>query len=234
VDKGHLQYFKNKLLQEREEVLNTIKYEEENGVHNSLQDYFSELSVYDNHPADIASETFEMEMRFNLEESEKRRLLDIDDALERIENGTYGECETCGRSIDMERLEIIPYTAQCAKCSEKRSPLTLEEKINTRPVEEERLSYPFGRTFNDDSRFNGFDGEDSWQAVARYNKTAYEKMALDWYDNNMYDENISGKVENVDDISSEYYESQIEGDERRKSSKKVEKEDNDHTHDGVY
>lgn len=214
MNRESLHHFRKRLLEEKQEVESAIKSEEENGAHSSMQEYYSELSVYDNHPADIASETFEMEMRLNLEESEKRHLDEINDALNKIEDGTYGVCETCGKSIREERLEIIPYTAQCSRCSENNSTIPLEEKINTRPVEEEDLNYPFGRTFNDDSRFNGFDGEDSWQAVARYNKTDQKKMALDWYDNNMYDKNISGKVEDVDDISNEYYEKQIVEEEK--------------------
>ncbi|WP_432400720.1 TraR/DksA C4-type zinc finger protein [Wukongibacter sp. M2B1] len=214
MDKKDLQHFKDRLFEEKQEVLNGIESEEENGVHSPLKDYYSELSVYDNHPADIGSETFEMEMRFNLEESEKRHLIQINDALDKIESGTYGICETCGKSINKERLEVIPYTDKCANCSKETEHMSLDEKIHTRPVEEEVLDSPFGRTFNDDSRFNGFDGEDSWQAVARYNKTDKQKMALDWYDNNMYDKNISGKVEDVDDISNEYYEKQVESEKK--------------------
>ena len=115
-----------------------------------------------------------------------------------IEDKTYGDCQICGKAINPERLEIIPYTSLCSKCSQEEPALDLDEKMNTRPVEEERLNYPFGRTFNDDSRFTGFDGEDSWQAVARYNKTDCKKKALDWYDNNMYDERPSGKVKKFD------------------------------------
>ncbi|SHJ94806.1 TraR/DksA C4-type zinc finger protein [Paramaledivibacter caminithermalis] len=210
MDNKDFEYFKNKLLKEKKEVLNAIAHEEDSGIHSSMQDYYSELSIYDNHPADIGSETFEKEMQFNLEENEKRHLRDIDDAIERIKKGTYGICNSCGKNIEIDRLEIIPYTKICAKCSNEKSALDLVEKMNTRPVEEETLNYPFGRTFKDQSKFNGFDGEDSWQAVARYNKTDYKNMALDWYDNNMYDDNISGKVENVDDISYSYYKRQVD------------------------
>lgn len=214
MDKNKLLYFKERLLEDKKQTLDTLDIEENNGLHSSLQDYYSELSVYDNHPADIASETFEMEMKFNLEESEKRHLKDVNDAIEKIENGTYGMCETCGKSIDIDRLEVIPYTAICAECSDKESRVPLDEKMDTRPVEEEELNYPFGRTFKDNSRFNGFDGEDSWQEVARYNKTSEKEKALDWYDNNMYDENISGKVEDVDDISSDYYKKLMDPDKK--------------------
>ena len=76
MNRESLHHFRKRLLEEKQEVENAIKSEEENGVHSSMQEYYSELSVYDNHPADIASETFEMEMRFNLEESEKNSLTD--------------------------------------------------------------------------------------------------------------------------------------------------------------
>ncbi len=203
MERQKAKYFKQKLLEEREETINTLDAEEGNGVHSSMRDYYSELSMYDNHPADIASETYEMEMRMNLEDREHKSLLQIENAIEKIDNGTYGKCENCGKDIEFERLDIIPETEVCMKCSKLN--ISLENKMNTRPIEEDVLKVPYSRTFKDNTDYNGFDGEDSYQSVARFNKTDKEKMALDWYDNNMYDENISGKVEDVDDISSDYY-----------------------------
>jgi len=207
MDNKKLNYFKNKLLEEKKETISTINYENENGADSLFQDYFNELSIYDNHPADIGTELYEAEMRSNLKSHEKRILNEIDNALKKLDKGTYGLCEKCGKEIDIERLEIIPSTRYCVNC--KGDFLAVGDKIETRPVEEEVLKYPFSKSFNDEKDITGFDGEDSWQAVARFNKTNHEEMALDWYDNNMYDDNQSGIVEKVDDISNDYYKRQI-------------------------
>ncbi|MFZ5966301.1 MAG: TraR/DksA C4-type zinc finger protein [Bacillota bacterium] len=213
MDIGQLDHFKKLLLSERDEVLQTIDRMNENEPNESLQEYFDELSVYDNHPADIGSETFQMEMNYNLKDNEKLRLEEIDDALERINTGTYGKCLTCGQDIPQERLEILPTALQCMGCEEHK--LSIDWEIETRPVEEEVLYPPYGRSFKDTDDYNGFDGEDAWQAVARYNKTEAHNMALDYYDNNMYDENISGVVEEVDQFSGDYYVGQLENEHRK-------------------
>ena len=128
-------------------------------------------------------------------------------------DGSYGKCISCGENIDLERLEILPTAVQCMEC--EKGGFSVQVETNTRPVEEEVLYPPFGRTFKDtDEDYNGFDGEDAWQEVARFNKTDAHNMALDWYDNNMYDENVTGTVEYVDNISNEYYLGQLEDEER--------------------
>ena len=86
----------------------------------------------------------------------------IDEALERMEEGTYGTCERCGEAIDPARLEAIPYAIRCVRCEEA------EEERYHRPIEEEALYPPFGRTFLDGEDQTAYDGEDAWQDVARY------------------------------------------------------------------
>ena len=66
-----------------------------------------------NHMADSASVTVDREMDYSLEENEERVLAAIDAALARIENGTYGRCERCGKEIEEERLEAIPWATLC-------------------------------------------------------------------------------------------------------------------------
>ncbi len=214
LQKEKLNYFKEKLLKEKEELLKTLNLMNNNEPNESLQEYYDELSVYDNHPADIATETFQMEMNFNLKKSEKIHLEEIQDALQRINNGNYGKCQICGKDIDEDRLNILPEAISCIECEQKKLPI--QEETKTRPIEEAILSPPFGRTFKDlDKNYNGFDGEDAWQEVARNNKTDASRMALDWYDNNMYDDNVSGTVEDVDNISNDFYTGQLENENRK-------------------
>ena len=74
---------------------------------------------YGNHMADVATDTFEQEKEFGLKTNLERQLRLVDEALERFEDGTYGTCTNCGREIDPERLEALPYASLCIDC--KRS-----------------------------------------------------------------------------------------------------------------
>ena len=74
-----------------------------------LAESVGELSSYDNHSSDLAAETFEREKDLGLRDNAKIMLMKVNRALEKIENGTYGRCEKCGKSIEEERLEAIPY-----------------------------------------------------------------------------------------------------------------------------
>jgi YteA family regulatory protein len=136
------------------------------GSERNLRDAVKELSVYDNHPADLGSETFEQEKDLGLANAFRVRQIAIEDALERIRLGIYGVCEGCGRSIDQKRLEAIPYVDTCIDCQRENE--ANPASLRYRPVEEEVLSPPFARTFTDDEDQAIFDGEDTWQAVAQY------------------------------------------------------------------
>lgn len=78
----------------------------------------SELSNYDNHPADAASETYERTKNFALGENYKEMMDRIEDALRKIEDGSYGLCDRCGEQIQVERLKAIPYATMCIRCQE--------------------------------------------------------------------------------------------------------------------
>jgi DnaK suppressor protein len=69
----------------------------------------------DQHIADHASEMLEREMDWTLEENAERILEEIDEALERLEQGTYGICSACGRPIPEERLAAVPYATLCVE-----------------------------------------------------------------------------------------------------------------------
>lgn len=222
MDKKKLEHYKKLLLNEKEELLTTLELMNENEPNDSLMEYYDELSSYDNHPADTGSETFQMEMNFNLKNNEIVHIQEVDKALKRIKDGNYGKCISCGKDINEERLEILPATLECRDCENKEIPLDITMK--TRPVEEDLIEQPFGRTFKDtDAAYNGFDGEDSWQSVARYNKTEADQKALDWYDNNMYDENVSGISQEVDKYSQGYYTGQLEDEHRKDIPRKQRK-----------
>lgn len=81
----------------------------------SQQASLSELSSFDQHNADIATETFEREKDESILEQVAGELIDIDRALARIEDGTYGTCEACGKPIGDARLEAIPTARFCVE-----------------------------------------------------------------------------------------------------------------------
>lgn len=79
----------------------------------------AELAGYDQHPADSASNLSDADRtQALLEVSERRRSL-VQEALERIDAGTYGACVVCGRSLPEERLEARPEAARCVQCQEQ-------------------------------------------------------------------------------------------------------------------
>ena len=109
--------FRQALLEERQRVVAAISnLHAENP--SSLTEDAGELvsSSADNHPGDLATETFDRELDYTLEENSEHVLAEIDAALKRIEDGTFGRCQRCGREIDEARLEAIPYATKCIDC----------------------------------------------------------------------------------------------------------------------
>jgi RNA polymerase-binding transcription factor DksA len=88
-----------------EGLIHNLKDELGDGSEN---DQLSELSDYDQHPADTASETFEREKEVSILERLEQELAEIQAALERIDAGTYGVDEVTGEPITPERLEAVP------------------------------------------------------------------------------------------------------------------------------
>lgn len=163
----------------------------------SLRDEVSELALADNHPADIATEVFERSKDIGLRENALIQVGKINEALAKIDAGTYGKCDRCGKEIPLERLEAIPQTTLCLECKEVGEQYEVQ---GVRPVEEEVLWPPFGRTFHDLSKDNAFDGEDAWQAVARYGTAESPSdvtEADDYVDTYIDSEEIIGAVQDT-------------------------------------
>lgn len=110
--------FKERLLAERQRLRETLEYlqKEHSG---SLEDETSELSFAENHPGDVATETFDRELDQGLEQGAARRLDQIDAALRKIDQSSYGTCEACGRPIGEERLRAVPWATLCIEDQRK-------------------------------------------------------------------------------------------------------------------
>ncbi|MGL5715659.1 MAG: TraR/DksA C4-type zinc finger protein [Paraclostridium sp.] len=119
------QRYKDMLLKEKSNITQLVSKMKDNTVfgntsnHTSEKYTTSELSSYDNHPGDLGTEVFMQEMQNSLTDHERMKINDINDALNRIENGSYGICEHCKKNIDEERLDFIPETNLCSCCAKE-------------------------------------------------------------------------------------------------------------------
>lgn len=148
--------FRQRLLEELNHITTQLQDNQKFGMKDEMNQSIGELSAYDNHPADLGSELFEREKDLALNHVSHRHLQEIQDALARMESGTYGRCEICKKPIDEERLEAIPWAKTCPE-----HPSDTHDQTQ-RPVEE-KVIQPFRR-----SRDNNYDREDAWQEVERY------------------------------------------------------------------
>jgi DnaK suppressor protein len=78
----------------------------------------SSSSVKFNHQADAGSDTFEMDFSMEQMENSDQLIYSIDQALIRMQDGSYGDCEICGKKINVERLKAIPFASNCLGCQE--------------------------------------------------------------------------------------------------------------------
>lgn len=122
-----------KLWTRKEELENIIKKKQED-IMQPLSQSTGELSLYDQHPADIASELYEREKDNGLLELLELELEKVNDAIKRYNSGQYGICERCGKSIEKARLERVLNTTLCSECARQKQDKT------TRPAEEDILS----------------------------------------------------------------------------------------------
>lgn len=159
-----LKSYRQRLLQLRQATERSLA-DLQQGLGQELRDSIVELSSYDNHPADIATETFERGKDLALREVQANLLQAVDSALDRIDDGSFGYCTVCGRGIPEERLQAVPYATSCVQCQRAQ-----EDATRPRPIEESLVNQMLRESFkdNDPKDSIGFDGEDSWQAVARY------------------------------------------------------------------
>jgi RNA polymerase-binding protein DksA len=111
--------FREALLEERKRVEGAIEnlHQENPGT---LAEDAGEETAYDNHLADTATETYDRELDYTLEENSEHVLAEIHAALKRIEEGTYGICTNCGKQIGEERLEALPWATLCIDCQRDR------------------------------------------------------------------------------------------------------------------
>ncbi len=117
--KTELQRFRNMLLEEKERVAQSLAKHEKIIKHADDESGLETGKAHSNHMADQGSDEFQYETTIKFANTEGRYLYNIEEALRRIENGTYGKCQACGKNIGLPRLRRLPYTRLCIECKEK-------------------------------------------------------------------------------------------------------------------
>ena len=113
--KRELGEFKKRLLEEREELQRQAAEIEESSFGGGQSELSGDLASFDEEFADAGTATFERERDLSLSNNIRDLTDKIDRALERIEEGTYGLCERCGRPIEKARIKALPYATLCIR-----------------------------------------------------------------------------------------------------------------------
>ena len=111
LDRKTIAKFRKILLKEREQIVGEVKQIVESSKEMG-QDGIQDIG-------DEAANIYNKQVLLSLNENERIRLKEVDESLDRIENGTYGVCEECGGPISLKRLEVRPVAKYCVPCLTK-------------------------------------------------------------------------------------------------------------------
>ncbi|MGW8178206.1 MAG: TraR/DksA family transcriptional regulator, partial [bacterium] len=109
MNKKQLRQFEKLLLEAKETLIDRVQKAEVDGRETDAEIEARDL-------ADQASSSYTKELLFSKSNSDRQFLQKIEDALERLENGEYGECSSCEETIGLKRLEAVPWARLCLKC----------------------------------------------------------------------------------------------------------------------
>ncbi|HVA51592.1 MAG TPA: TraR/DksA family transcriptional regulator [Pirellulales bacterium] len=115
--KAEMKVYKERLLALRARLRGDVNQMADAALRKNRMDGGSEISSMPIHMADLGSDNFEQEFTLSLLENEGGTLDLIELALERIEDGTYGDCDECGSKIPKARLNALPHAPHCVKCA---------------------------------------------------------------------------------------------------------------------
>jgi DnaK suppressor protein len=119
MEKKKLDYFKKRLEVRQQELRRMVVRTEQDGRtvdEDSAQDI-----------ADRAASSYTKEFLFHQSNNDRQLLQMVESALERLREGSFGECISCGKEINAKRLEAVPWTRHCIECQEKLEKGMLEE-----------------------------------------------------------------------------------------------------------
>jgi len=128
----------------------------------SETDSVGALSSYDNHPADLGTDTVSREMDLGLAWDINQHIAQITRAMEKIRDGTYGVCDQCGRTIPADRLSAMPEAVYCLTCQ------AAQEPVGHPPIESQVIRPPYGSPAPGAVDSVEAEGEHFWSAVAAW------------------------------------------------------------------
>jgi DnaK suppressor protein len=120
LNKKELGEYKKLITKRKHEILDAIERISEDTLKKSQKDASGDISGYTFHMADVATDNYDREFSLGLASNDRQSLYELDDALKRIEEGTFGVCEECKSVLTKARLKALPYARLCLNCQQKR------------------------------------------------------------------------------------------------------------------
>jgi DnaK suppressor protein len=117
--KEEITHYRRQLLALKKRLGGDLTMLEEEALRPVGAEVAGNLSDVPVHPADLSNDLYEEEVALDLLENEVNLLNEVNDALARIEQGTYGRCVVCGEEIPRARLKALPYTRYCLRDAQK-------------------------------------------------------------------------------------------------------------------
>ncbi len=120
LNKKDLAEYKKLITKRKNEVMDSISRISEDTLKKSQKDASGDISGYSFHMADVATDNYDREFSLGLASNDRKFLYELEDALKRIEDGTFGICEECKSPVTKARLLALPYARLCLDCQQKR------------------------------------------------------------------------------------------------------------------
>ncbi|HRT05162.1 MAG TPA: TraR/DksA family transcriptional regulator [Kiritimatiellia bacterium] len=114
--KSELQFFRAQLQKQLDLIQGNLTALAGDNLKRSPIESSGDISAHSTHMADQGTDNFDRELALNLASSRQESLYDIEDALRRVDEGTYGACEACGGAIELPRLKALPFAKKCMAC----------------------------------------------------------------------------------------------------------------------
>jgi DnaK suppressor protein len=118
--KAELKNYQQTLLELRTRLNGDVSHLADEALHQTGSEAGGNLSSMPIHMADLGTDAYEQENTLNLLQNEEQVLADIAAALDRVDHGTFGQCEECGKEIPEARLRALPYARYCVECARKQ------------------------------------------------------------------------------------------------------------------
>ena len=118
--KTETKFYKELLLKKKAALLKGIEHIANDALKTSQREATGDLSAYSLHMADVATDNYDREFSLGLADNEQKILHRINEALDKIEEKTFGLCEVCNKKISKVRLKAVPFAELCVPCQEKQ------------------------------------------------------------------------------------------------------------------